>query len=70
MKESSTNKEQICRNCPIFNPVREVCNPNLWINPDTNEISVKSKPGYIRGCGCFLKYKWKNSSSHCNAGKW
>lgn len=63
-------REKICRNCPIFNPNGEICNPKLWINPDTNESSTTSKSGYIKGCGCHVMFKMKNINSHCIAGKW
>ena len=64
------NTESICRKCPIFNPNNVTCNPNLWINPDTDDVSTYPKAGYIRGCGCKLKFKWANKSNHCIAGKW
>ena len=63
-------REQICRKCPIFNPTDVTCNSRLWIDPDTDEVSTTQKSGYIRGCGCILKFKWVNLSNHCIAGKW
>ena len=71
MKESIIKeREQICKSCPIFSPDRQICNPKLWINPDTNEVSTYSKSGYIRGCGCIVLRKLRNLSNHCVAGKW
>ena len=61
---------EICNKCPIYDPIRQICNPKLWLNPDTNEVSTTSKPGYIRGCGCAIKIKMKNLNNHCIAGKW
>ena len=61
---------KICEACPIYNPSKKVCNPNLWINPDTNEVSTHSKFGYIQGCGCILTSKIRNLANHCVAGKW
>ena len=67
---SIDERREICEKCPIYSPARAICNPNLWINPDTNEISTKAKPGFIRGCGCAVKIKMRNLSNHCIAGKW
>lgn len=64
------DRKEICLNCPIFNPTRQVCNPKLWINPDTNEVSTFPKSGYIRGCNCHVLIKMKNLNNHCVAGKW
>ena len=61
---------EICENCPIYSSVRGLCNPKLYLNPDTNDVSTTYKPGYIRGCGCFIKFKMKNRNNHCIAGKW
>ena len=60
----------ICNNCPIYNPRDGRCNSNLWINPDTNEVSTFAKIGYIRGCNCVIKIKARNPHNHCIAGKW
>lgn len=61
---------EICKKCPIFSPNRGICNPKLYLNPDTGEVSTESKFGFIRGCGCNIFFKAKNKSNHCNAGKW
>ena len=69
MKEFSIDERlAICKKCPIFNNGR--CNSNLWINPDTNEVSTYAKIGYIRGCNCIISVKAKNRNNHCVAGKW
>lgn len=70
MKEYDTERLQICKRCPIFKPSDETCNSNLWINPNTDEISDTAKPNYIRGCGCKVMIKMRNKNSHCIAGKW
>lgn len=70
MNESIIKKrEQICNKCPLRTP-KNVCNPKLWLNPQTDEVSTSSKAGYIRGCGCVLTIKIGNPNTHCNAGKW
>lgn len=58
----------ICNKCPIYSNKR--CNSNLWINPDTDEISTYAKIGYIRGCNCIVSIKARNKYNHCVAGKW
>ena len=63
-------RKKICEKCPIFSPARGICNPNLWINPDTDEVSTHQKVGYIRGCNCHVLIKMRNLNSHCIAGKW
>ena len=63
-------RKRICQECRIYNPIRELCNPKLWINPDTNDVSTKPKAGYIKGCGCHTTIKMRNLNNHCIAGKW
>lgn len=71
MNELSTKERlEICRKCPIFAPSSKRCNSNLWFNPDTNEVSSSSKPGFIRGCNCIVTIKAQNKYNHCVAGKW
>ena len=68
--EYVTNRTIICRKCPICDNEREICNAHLYLNPDTNDVSTESKEGYIKGCGCHLKWKIANIKSKCPAGKW
>lgn len=64
------NRKELCEKCPIFNPMKKICNPKLWINPETDEVSSFPKNGYIKGCGCAVYIKMKNLYAHCVAGKW
>ena len=68
--ESVTKRTIICRKCPICDNEREICNAHLYLNPDTNDVSTESKEGYIKGCGCHLKWKIANIKSKCPVGKW
>ena len=69
MKESIIDERlAICEKCPLYNKGR--CNSNLWLNPDTNEISTYARIGFIRGCNCIMKVKVRNPYNHCVAGKW
>ena len=63
-------RRKICEACPILNPTKGVCNPKLWINPDTDEVSMTPKAGFIRGCNCAVFIKMRNINAHCIAGKW
>lgn len=69
MKEYNIKERlEICSKCPIYSKGR--CNSNLWINPDTNEVSTYARSGYIRGCNCYIEVKARNLTNHCVAGKW
>ena len=68
--EYVTKRTIICRKCPICDNEREICNAHLYLNPDTNDVSTESKEGYIKGCGCHVKWKIANIKSKCPAGKW
>ena len=68
--EYVTKRTIICRKCPICDNEREICNAHLYLNPDTNDVSTESKEGYIKGCGCHLKWQIANIKSKCPAGKW
>lgn len=60
----------ICRQCPLFLHDQKVCNPYLWMNPTTREISKKEKAGFIKGCGCLISRKAMQPGSHCHLGLW
>lgn len=71
MQEQNINKRmEICKSCPIFKPSDKTCNSKLWINPDTDEVSITPKSRFIRGCGCHLEFKTRSPYNHCIAGKW
>jgi hypothetical protein len=63
-------RKQICLKCPICDIENFICNAKLYLNPDTNDVSITPKTGYIKGCGCFLANKIKRPTSKCPAGKW
>lgn len=70
-EELSKSRMQICRKCPIFSKkMGGICDSKLWINPNTDEISVSKQPGYIRGCGCRLNSKTRLPNAVCIADKW
>lgn len=60
----------ICEHCGIYDPDRKLCNGDLYLNPETNDVSIKPKSGYIKGCSCYIPRKVLNAKSKCPAGKW
>lgn len=74
VNESSINMEEerldICKKCGIYNAAQEKCSSILYINPETNDVSLVEKEGYIKGCGCYIPTKIKRESNHCPAKKW
>lgn len=70
-KSISEVRLEICHKCPLFkNTVGGICNPSLWVNPETDETSTVKKDGYFKGCGCRLKAKTTLNTAHCPAHKW
>lgn len=63
-------RKTICRKCSIYVVDEEKCSSILYVNPETNDCSLQAKPGYIKGCGCYIPTKVKRESNHCPAGKW
>lgn len=68
--EYITERTQICKICPIYETSSNICNASLYLNPETNDVSLIEKEGYIKGCGCHLKWKIANKKSKCPVGKW
>ena len=61
---------KICEQCGIYDRDRKICNGSLYINPETNDVSLMQKVGYIRGCNCYIPRKVLNTAAKCPAGKW
>lgn len=70
MNDFITERTKICRNCPICDLDNWMCNAKLYLNPDTNDVSISPKKNYIKGCGCMLKFKIPNINKKCPARKW
>lgn len=64
----------ICKKCPLYkeHPFNgPICDSTKYINAnDGITISYRSKPGFVKGCGCRLKFKTNRSGSHCIVNKW
>lgn len=67
-EEIFAKRAAICNNCPLKNGNN--CNPRLFMDPETMDISTTRKPGYVKGCGCRLSAKQRSPSSECPAGFW
>lgn len=63
----------ICKSCPLYyKPLvgKARCNSNLFLNPNTNDVSTEEKEGYISGCGCAIESKISDIDNSCPVGKW
>ena len=70
-KDMSEVRMNICRSCPLFkNVAGGICNPMLWLNTVTGDVTTKKTDGYYKGCGCVLHSKTRASLAHCPAKKW
>lgn len=71
-KDISEERMKICRKCPLFLKRLGVyiCNPGLFLNPETGDVSTEKKNGYIKGCGCIIKSKTSLLEANCPASKW
>lgn len=69
---TSKQRMQICKECPLYKEsnIGPICNPNLYIDGDTNAWRYSPAEGYTRGCGCRLEAKTREDSEHCPAHKW
>ena len=68
-----TERVTICHNCKLLLQTKifgEVCNSNIYLNPNTNEVSYNAKPGFKNGCGCVIGSKARVKEAHCPLGKW
>ena len=69
-------RKPICDKCKlktistILGIKTEICNPDLYLNPKTNETSKYYKEGYYSGCGCRLEASTRVKDKECPAGKW
>lgn len=70
-KDLSENRLKICYRCPLYsNRLGGICNSRLWLNPNTGDVSISKKDGYISGCGCRLQAKTRLPNAVCPVGKW
>jgi hypothetical protein len=69
-------RKPICNKCKLKIKIKimdthtEICNPNLYLNPETNEIIDYPKEGFKNGCGCRLEASTRTKDKICPLGKW
>lgn len=64
---------KVCKECKLIKTDKifgEVCNPSLYINPETNEASKTPKLGFLNGCGCILRSKCRVVEAKCPLNRW
>lgn len=62
---------KICKECPLYsNNYGGQCNPRLYMNPDTKDVSVVKKDGYYSGCGCRINAKATLPEASCPVKQW
>lgn len=62
---------KICKECPLYsNNYGGQCNPKLYMNPETKDVSVEKKDGYYKGCGCRLLSKTTLPEASCPLKQW
>lgn len=70
-EDLSKSRLKICYRCPLYSKkLGGLCNNNLWLNPNNGDVSLNSKPGYKRGCGCRLQAKTRLANQKCPVDKW
>lgn len=72
-KDLYQDRIKICKDCKLYladGIIGPKCNHQLYLNPETNEISKFPKIGFYRGCGCILSSKTRTKESKCPAKKW
>lgn len=70
-EDLSEKRLKICVECPIYSPrYGGLCNNNLWIDPETETVSIYERDGYVQGCGCRLKAKTTLPNAKCIINKW
>lgn len=72
-KSIANPRREICKKCPLYDTSLfgwKWCNPNIYLNVKTNDVSSKPKEGYIKGCACRIEAKITVPNEKCPAGKW
>ena len=70
-KDLSESRMDVCKKCPLYKEnFGGQCNPRLWLNPETGDVSTMKRDGFFKGCGCRLQAKTRLPGAHCPAHKW
>lgn len=67
-----TKRMEICKECPLYEYtfLGPMCNPSMYMKPDTFEVSHFKQEGFYPGCGCRLDAKTREEDEHCKFNKW
>lgn len=70
-KDLLQERLKICKKCSLFlNTLGGICNPKLYLDPKTEDVSTTYKNGYKKGCGCRINAKARLVNEHCPNDKW
>lgn len=71
-KDLAKKRLAICKVCPLYKEtnIGPICNPNLYLNPQTMETRHSPKTGYLKGCGCRLNAKIRLQDANCPTEQW
>lgn len=72
-EELYTERIAVCHSCKLLAKDKlfgEICNPSIYLNPQTDELSIIEKPGFLAGCGCVIGSKTRVVEAKCPLGKW
>lgn len=70
-KDISKIRIDICKKCPLYkDEFGGICNPKLYMNPKTKDVSLEKKDGYFKGCGCRISAKTTLPDAVCPNGQW
>lgn len=70
-KDLQQERLNICYMCPLYSPkLGGICNRKLYLNPNTGDVSIRPKNGYVNGCGCKINFKVNKPNNSCPIGKW
>lgn len=70
-KDISKERLKICKQCPLYlEDYGGQCNPRLYMNPKTKDVSIEKKDGYYKGCGCRLLAKTTIPNAVCHNEQW
>lgn len=71
IEELTKQRLEICKACPLWEETSygPICSNRKWINKE-GKVSYLPKKDYVKGCGCKLLFKTKNSNLHCIVNLW
>ena len=71
-----SERKPICDQCKLKKNIEilgnwtEICSPDFYLNPLTEEISSYPIDGFKKGCGCRIASSTRTKNKVCPLGKW